>query len=200
MSGASEPRLLIMVSSTVYGIEDLLEQIYGVLNGLGYEVWMSYKGTVPVDPHKSNFENCLSSVDKCDLFLALITTSYGSGKDGNQLSITHQELLRAIERNKLRWFLAHEHVAFARQLLKQFRFKEDGSPNENFVFRPTKVLDDIRAIDMYEAAIRQGVPLSERTGNWVQPYFRHEDALQFVSSQFGDLERIKGMLAERKSS
>ena len=33
----SESRLSIMVSSTVYGIEELLEQIYAMLSGFGYE-------------------------------------------------------------------------------------------------------------------------------------------------------------------
>lgn len=134
------------------------------------------------------------------LFFALITTSYGSGRAGEELSITHRELLRAIELDKPRWFLAQDHVVFARQLLKQFRFNTDGSPNEAFKFKPTSVLDDIRLIEMYEAAIRQDVALPDRTGNWVQSFVRLADALQYVSAQFGDLGRIKALLAERTSS
>lgn len=41
---------IIMVSSAVYGIEELLEQIFGILNTADFTVWMSHKGTVPVDP------------------------------------------------------------------------------------------------------------------------------------------------------
>ena len=37
----------IMVSSTVYGIEELLERVYTLLIAFGYEVWMSHKGTLP---------------------------------------------------------------------------------------------------------------------------------------------------------
>lgn len=37
---------IIMVSSTVYGIEDLLDQIYAALTSFGYEVWCSHSGTV----------------------------------------------------------------------------------------------------------------------------------------------------------
>ena len=197
-SGFEKP--VIMVSSSVYRIEHLLERIYAVLSGYGYHVWMSHRGTVPVDPNKSAFENCLDAVDRCDLFLGLITTFYGTGKDGGDISIAHQELVRAIERNKLRWFLAHDHVPFARQLLRQFRFNEDGSPRDGFRFAPTAVLDDIRVVDMYEAATRHDMALGERTGNWVQPYFRTEDALEFISSQFFDRERITQMLTERNGS
>jgi hypothetical protein len=196
---ADEREPVILVSSSVYGIEDLLDQTYAVLKGFGYEVWMSHAGTMPVDPNKSNFQNCLDAVGNCQLFLGLITTWYGSGKSGSEASITHRELLRAIELDKLRWFLAHEHVAFARQLLKQFRFKEDGSPNDGFVFKPTRVLDDLRVIDMYEAAIRHDVRPSERTGNWVQSYFRHQDALEYVSAQFGDMARIRELIAQRSA-
>lgn len=29
----------------------------------GYDVWMSHKGTMPVLPNRSNFENCLAAVE-----------------------------------------------------------------------------------------------------------------------------------------
>jgi hypothetical protein len=43
-----QQKLTIMVSSTVYGIEELLDRIYTLLTAFGYEVWMSHKGTMPV--------------------------------------------------------------------------------------------------------------------------------------------------------
>lgn len=114
----SNQKLTVMVSSTVYGIEELLEKIYATLTAYGYEVWMSHKGTLPVTSTRSAFDNCLDGVDKCDLFLSLITPQYGSGKEGrDELSITHRELIRAIELNKPRWVLAHDQVVFARTLL-----------------------------------------------------------------------------------
>ncbi len=117
-------KLKLMVSSTVYGIESLLDQIYAILTGYGYEVWMSHKGTLPLDPHKTAFENCLSAVDSCDVFLGIITGRYGSGRVPGQASITHQEVVRAVESQKLRWFLVHYDVTIARQLLQQFRFDD----------------------------------------------------------------------------
>lgn len=194
----AEPPPVILVSSVVYGIEDLLEQIFAILAGFGYEVWMSHKGTMPIDSSKTAFENCLAAVDRCDLFLGLITPFYGSGISVGELSITHQEQLRAIKLSKPRWFLAHDHVPFARQLLRQYRLTVDGTLNADFVFKPTKVLDDIRVLDMYDAAIRGDRALKERTGNWVQQYFRYDDATQFVSAQFGNRDLIKQKLLEWK--
>ena len=86
--------LKIMVSSTVYGIEELLEQVFALLSGFGYEVRMSHKGTAPILPNQTAPESCLTAVGNCDLFLAIITPRYGSGEVDGQLSITHQELLR----------------------------------------------------------------------------------------------------------
>ncbi len=113
----------VMVSSTVYGIEELLERIYTLLTAFGYEVWMSHKGTMPVCSNQSNFVNCIQAVEKCDLFLGLITPHYGSGKNDDGLSISHQELRKAIELNKPRWLLAHNNVVFARLLLNDLGYK-----------------------------------------------------------------------------
>ncbi len=77
-----QKQLTLMVSSTVYGIEELLEKIYATLTAFGYEVWMSHKGTLPVSSTRTAFENCLHGVEYCDLFLSLITPQYGSGVAG----------------------------------------------------------------------------------------------------------------------
>ncbi len=88
------PRLKILVSSAVYGYEDLLESIYALLGTFGYEVIMSHKGTIPIDPDDSAMTNCLKAVDDCELFLGLILPRYGSGKETTDgLSITHREAL-----------------------------------------------------------------------------------------------------------
>ncbi|HAR64127.1 MAG: hypothetical protein DKM50_05500 [Candidatus Margulisiibacteriota bacterium] len=39
-------KMTVLVSSSVYGIEELLERIYSILTSFGYEVWMSHKGTI----------------------------------------------------------------------------------------------------------------------------------------------------------
>lgn len=57
-----------------------------------------------------------------------------------------------------------------------------------------------RVIDMYEAAIQEDVRLADRTGHWVHRYFRDVDVLQFISNQFGDVERIKSLLAQWRAS
>ncbi len=176
-------KLTIMVSSTVYGIEELLERIYTLLTAFGYDVWMSHKGTMPVDSKRSAIENCLKAVEDCDLFLGLITPHYGSsGKE--DLSFTHQEIKKAIELNKLRWLLAHDHVVFTRQLLRDLGFKTSKARMSLKLVEKATSITDLRVIDMYEDAIRNDIDLIERKGNWVQKFESDEDAQVFIVSQF----------------
>lgn len=193
---AKRPKLIVMVSSTVYGIEELLDRVYAILTNFGYEVWMSHKGTVPVLPNKTAFENCLYAVKHCDLFLGVITTQYGSGKENTDaLSITHQELLKAIDLNKPRWILAHDHVIFSRTLLRNLGYKSSKEHSE-LVLAENMVIDDLRVIDMYEVAIRHDIQLKDRKGNWVQKFVTDDDAQLFASAQFYRYQEVERFVEE----
>ena len=88
--GEAERRVRILVSSAVIGHEDLLEIIYSTLERFGYEVLMSHKGTLPIDPDISAMMSCLKEVEQCDVFLGVILPRYGSGEEeGSPYSITH---------------------------------------------------------------------------------------------------------------
>jgi hypothetical protein len=192
-------KLTVLVSSSVYGIEELLERIYTLLTAFGYEVWMSHKGTMPVFSDRSAFENCLAAVAKCDLFLGLITPHYGSGReDRDGLSITHRELLKAIELRKPRWLLAHDHVVFGRSLLLNLGYG-DAEARAAFTLKKNPVLDDLRVIDMYEAAILSEKPVRERQGNWVQKFQTPEDATLFATAQFSRYQEVEAFVRENLS-
>lgn len=208
-------KLTVMVSSTVYGVEELLDRVYSLLTSFGYEVWMSHKGTVPVSSNESAFESCLKAVEKCDLFLGIITPQYGSGVDGSGLSITHQEMKRAIELKKPRWFLAHDHVVFARKLLNDLWYVdddenatgEDGKRVKGPFFgadgraklkvpRKASSISDMRVIQMYEDATMEHLPLDDRQGNWAQNFDRDDDASLFVVAQFSRYQDVEQRLTE----
>lgn len=206
------PRLKIMVSSTVYGIEELLDQVYALLGGFGYEVWMSHKGTVPINPNQTALESCLVAAEKCDLFLSIITPQYGTGVLDGQLSITHQELLNAIALKKPRWILAHDHVVFARSLLRKLGGRDqqgrkdllaklgftDEKALQEMRKREVHVIDDFRVIDMYEAAIRHDLKVyQDRKGNWVQKFGEPDDVKLFSTAQFSRYREVQDFLNEQ---
>lgn len=189
----------IMVSSTVYGVEELLERIFSVLDGFGYEVWNSHMGTMPTNSALSAFDNCVKAVEDCDLFLGLITPRYGSGAVGQDISITHKELLTAIDRNKPRWLLAHHNVVFARSLLSQLGH-ETPEARAALKFEKSNVIDDLRVVDMYDAAVRNEIKFRDRTGNWVQKFVTDEDALRYTTAQFYRFQEVEALLGEQLSN
>ena len=195
-------KLTVMVSSTVYGVEELLDRVYSLLTNFGYEVWMSHKGTVPVFSNQSAFESCIGAVEKCDLFLGIITPQYGSGKekDKTELSITHKEIKKAIELNKPRWFLAHDQVVFARRLLTDLGYPDRDARSKLELKKGSKSIEDLRVLEMYEDAIRtpelDDKAVIERVGNWVQKYEQDDDANLFVVAQFYRYQDVEQRLTE----
>jgi hypothetical protein len=205
----SHNRLSIMVSSTVYGIEELLEQIYAMLSGFGYEVWCSHKGTVTVYPNQTALDSCLAAVDRCNLFLCIITPQYGSGVLPDGLGFTHQELLKAIELNKPRWILAHHHIPFARSLFMKLGCKntkerevmlaklglDTKEEKKKLKQREQAIIDDFRVIDMYDAAIRRDLKTyQDRTGNRVQKFSSNTDAKLFATAQFSRYGEVEDFI------
>lgn len=188
-------KLTILVSSTVYYYEELLDRIYTLLTAFNYEVWMSYKGTIPILSNRSNFDNCLAATENCDLFLGLITPRYGSGREGDEIAITHMELKRAIELNKPRWLLVHDHVVFARSLLNNI-VHEGTKGRSGLTVQDNEIMDDLRVIEMYEEAMLSQTPLRERRGNWVQPFRSDDDAAIFATAQFSRYQEIEAFLIE----
>ena len=195
----SASKQIVMVSSTVYGIEELLERIYTLLTAFGYEVWMSHKGTMPVFSNRSAFANCIKAVERCDLFLGLITPYYGSGVAQGDISITHQELRKAVELKKPRWLLAHEHVVFARRFIMDLGYKDKAARSQLTLKLSASSISDLRVIDAYEEAILQNAPLSDRKGNWVQKFQSDEDAFLFTTAQFSRYQEVEAFLRENLS-
>ncbi|HFG1877110.1 DUF4062 domain-containing protein [Vibrio sp. GLN_5] len=189
-------KLTVMVSSTVYGVEELLDRVYSLLTAFGYEVWMSHKGTVPVSSNETAFESCLKAVEKCDLFLGIITPQYGSGVDATGLSITHKEMKKAIELNKPRWFLAHDQIVFARRLLMDLGYKTQEQRSELTLRKGAASISNIKVIDLYEDATMEQLPLDDRQGNWVQKFDRDDDANLFVVAQFSRYQDVEQRLTE----
>lgn len=139
----AQRKLTIFVASTVYGIQELLDRIYEGLTKKGFDVWMSYKGTVPVSPGKTNPELCLEAVERADCFVGILTGRSGSGKDKKMLSILNNEMKRAIDLDKPRWFIVDHDVQVARQALKPVL-------KEGAEFVSSVIIQDAEVIEMFD--------------------------------------------------
>lgn len=90
-------------------------------------------------------------------------------------------------------------IRVARVLLKQYRYLADGSLNPDFTYRETKLLDDIRVIDMYNDTILNDVPPEERVGHWTDEYFNIKDIEKVIETQFGKMDRIFDIIEKMKT-
>jgi hypothetical protein len=183
-------RVKIMVGSSVYGFEDQLSAVVAQLTTLGYEVLNSHNGSIRVNPGLSNLDNCLEAVKECDLFLGIIRPYCGTGNIGYK-NITFEEINEAIRLKKPYWFLVHRDVVFARMLFKKIKLKSGDAikvePNRNF---------DPLSIEMYEHVIQNHVPVTLRNGNWAQEFFRLDDMMAYVNTQFSSREFIDNILSQ----
>ncbi|PQJ17029.1 DUF4062 domain-containing protein [Nonlabens tegetincola] len=189
----ADGKIEIMIASSVYGYEDQLNQICGLFEQMGYHPVNSHYKTMPTDPTKSNLDNCIEAVNNCDVLFGVLRPFYGSGVIGDT-SITHEEMKRAIELKKPRWFVAHRDIRVARVLLKQYRFLPNGDPNPDFAYARTKLMDDIRVINMYDDTIQNDIPPEERIGHWTDEFFDLNDIKKVIQTQFTDIDRIQGII------
>jgi len=191
-------KIEIVIASSVYNYEDQLNQICGLFEQMGYQPISSHYKTMPADPSKSNLDNCLIAVENCDAFFGVLRPFYGSGIIGDT-SITHEEMKKAIELKKPRWFVAHRDIRVARELFKQYRYLPDKSINPAFKYQPTKLMDDIRVIDMYDDTIQNNIPPKERIGHWTDEFFDLNDIKKVIQTQFGEKERISDIIQKMKT-
>ena len=197
MPAKSTSKIKIMVGSTVYGFEDQLSAIVAQLVTMDYDVINSHTGRIKVDPNLSNLENCLNAVEECDLFLGIIRPYYGTGNIG-ELNITYEEIKKAIELEKPYWFLVHRDVVFARQLFKKLKPKEAGKQLFDVIEVEKNAQFDPRCIDVYEYVIKNHVKVQLRNGNWAQEFYRLDEMMTYVDTQFSDIEFVKNILKQKE--
>lgn len=196
---AKRNHIKIFVASTVYNFENVLRQVYELLDSYGYDVSMSHMGTILIDSSKSNLDNCINAVNECDVFVGFIRPDYGSGvleKGGK--SITHFEFETAYQKGIPRFILTDYRVVFTRSLFRDSFVVEDSTAKridfDRISFENSKVMDT-RCIRMYNEAIKdKEKPVSKRTGNWVQEYINYDDIKMHLESQFKYPERIKKLI------
>jgi len=198
MPAKSTSNIKIMVASSVYGFEDQLSAIVAQLVTMGYNVINSHTGRIKVDPNLSNLENCLNAVDECDLFLGIIRPYYGTGNIG-ELNITFEEIKRAIELEKPYWFLVHRDVVFARQLFNKMKAKEEGKQLFDVVEVVKNSQFDPRCIEVYEYIIKNHIQVELRNGNWAQEFYRLDEMMTYVDTQFSNEDFVKNILKQKEA-
>lgn len=197
----------LMLASTVYGFEDQLSKIITDLEQQNFKILNSYYGSIKVNPRLSNLKNCLQSVEDTDLFLGIVRPYYGTGNirdkdavDIDDKNITFEEIRRAIELEKQRWFYVHRDVDFCSKILEHievnvtFEEKQSGKIKNKNKLKLNKDID-ARTIDLYNFVIKDHeTNVALRNGNWAQEFLVMAEALRYIQTQFRDLGFIELLL------
>lgn len=187
---------IVFVASSIYGNEDILEHFYKILTKISFEVWMSYKGKLPVTPGKSNAEICLDAVEKADCFIGILTGRSGSGKDPGEKFIFQKEVEKAIELNKPRWFLVHHDVAVAREVLRPLL-------KRGVKFQPSNVIKDEEVLEIYDLIHKPSRGFYKDIDRWIQEYRTIDEAKNYVQTQlkryFSSITWVDSLIQEGRS-
>ena len=125
-----------MISSSVNGYEAMLRLIEKRIEGHGYDIIMSMNGKIKVNPHLGNYANCLKAVEDCDVFLGIIRTDCGTGRDGES-SITFEEFKYARKLGKPRWFIIDSKVKIYKSLLRTLILNEHPTATDMVWLKPS---------------------------------------------------------------
>lgn len=88
-------KINIFVSSTCYDLAQIRTDLKQFIINLGHTPILSEEHDFPINPSKSNTENCINAVkEKADIFILIIGNRYGCTSD-NGKSITNTEFLTA---------------------------------------------------------------------------------------------------------
>lgn len=204
---AERNHIKVFVSSTVYNFEDTLTDVFALLDGKGYDVYMSKEGTIPLNSRLNTFVNCTKGVEDCDVFVGFIRPLLGTGipKKG-ETSVTEMEFHKAFEKGMVRFVLADYKVEFAHQYfnfldedisrIPDYRDKEEEQPdgNKTVVRHPNRIVHR-QCVALYRMAIQNDEEdFEKRKGNWVQAFKDRDDIIRHLEAQFNDVERIKRLL------
>ena len=206
----NKKRQKLMLASTVYGFEDQLSTIISDLEPKDYTILNSFYGSIKVDPNFSNLANCIQSVHETDLFVGLIRPFYGTGnirdkeaKNPEDKNITFEEIRKAIELEKPRWFYVHRDVDFGSKIVDYIDVnvteeeKKTGKIENKNVLKSNAFVD-WSTIELYNFIIQNHVAnVAERYGNWVQEFLIPVEALRYIQTQFQDNTFINSLIQQR---
>lgn len=89
---------------------------------------------------------------------------------------------------------------FARQLFKKLKPKEAGKQLFDVIEVEKNAQFDPRCIDVYEYVIKNHVEVQLRNGNWAQEFYRLDEMMTYVDTQFSDKEFSKKNILKQKEA
>ena len=92
----------------------------------------------------------------------------------------------------------HHDVDVMRRFLKLLKPKDKTSNLLDIVDISTNNNLDYRSVEIYNYVLKDNESIAERIGNWVQEFYKIEDILTYIQTQFSAKEFIMNLINKQK--
>lgn len=161
----AKPR--VFLSSTCYDLSDARAALTTFLEGHGFEVLNSQKGSFGVAPKVHSHDACLEMMENADYVVLIIGGRRGGTYVGSEQSITNEEIKAALKLDRPILAFIDKRVDALRQTYRK---------NPGADFKPA--VDDTRVFDFIDWVA------SGHEDNWLHPFDSVADIIDTLRAQF----------------
>lgn len=208
------PALRVFVSSTCYDFDSVRERLRLFISSLGHEPVMSEYGDILYDPDASTHVSCIEDVKSCDMLVLLIGGRFGGEAvseaasminfealsekiragtkiDDEKLSVTHLEVLKAIEEGMPVYTFVKEDV------YREHKVYEKNKDNPHILYPSIGKQETAKYIFEFINLVRL-----RKQGNSVFPFDRESKIEEILKNQWSCYFQslLKGRSARKKAN
>jgi DNA polymerase III delta prime subunit len=165
----------IFLSSTILDLKDLRDALVTWLETDGHQVIASEKGTLPIEPDKHSYDQCLKAVAECDCLVAVIDGRFGGEypKKGLNRSITEEEIATAIAQGKKTLVFVRQSIWDA--MATQQTLIKSGAKADYWSVK--NIVEDIRVFGLIDRLKKQPI------NNWIFQFNAPTDLIATIRVQ-----------------
>jgi Domain of unknown function (DUF4062)/NACHT domain len=165
----------IFLSSTILDLKDLRDALVTWLEADGHQVTASEKGTLPIEPDRHSYDQCLKAAAECDCLVAVIDKRFGGEypEKGSNRSITEEEIATAITQGK-------KTLVFVRQSVWDAMATQESSikSGDGADYWPVKnIVEDVRVFGVIDRLRKRS------TNNWIFQFNAPTDLIETIRAQ-----------------
>jgi Domain of unknown function (DUF4062) len=165
----------IFLSSTIHDLKYLRSILVRSLEKYRrHKVIASEQGTIPVNPGRSSYEQCLEAIVECDCLIAIVGGRFGGEYPiGSNRSITEAEIEQSWNYGKKTLVFVENSVWVYRSTQRSQGKGKNGVPYES----ARGIVDDSRVLEMIDR-------IADRpTDNWIFTFYSDTDLLKQIRAQ-----------------
>jgi GTPase SAR1 family protein len=178
----------IFLSSTILDLKDLRDALVTWLTEDGHQIIASEKGTLPIEPGRHSYEQCLKAAAECDCLVAVIDGRFGGEypTKGSNQSITEAEIEVAITQGKKTLVFVRQSVWDA--LATQNAAIRSGEVKDHWTVN--NIIEDVQIFGLIDRLRRRP------KDNWIFMFNSPTDLIATIRTQIDSSQSMINWLTE----